>query len=428
MSIALALSDDDFADEIVTWSGRIAAGEARLLELVAEFNARQAWGGSGLLSCAHWLTWRTGLAPGAAREKVRVARALRELPEVMAAFGAGRLSFSQVRAITRVATTEDQQRWIDCARWSTAAQLERLVRGIRRARSIEEAKADPQRAAFEMRTRTWYDDDGNLVITIKLPAEQGVIVTTALEGVRAELAAAAEVCVQAPGDLPAETVQDVSAETPSLADAMLEMARRTLGSQPSAGAKADLVAQVDPLSGWGRLRDGELLPPTSLVRVLRTLPGRDGTLRLRALTAADRRAHDAVRSRRDVPAPLRTMLGAIDGERCRFPGCTRHRTLHAHHVVYWSAGGSTDLDNLVLVCSRHHTLIHAQGFRLQLDPDRRLLVATADGVPIQPHPVLPWRCATELDASIGPDVLPPDLVDAHLDLRYAVSVLMQQAA
>lgn len=69
------LSDLELADLITTWSGRMAAGEARLLAYIGEFDEREAWGGPGLLSCAHWLTWKTGLSAGAAREKVRVARA-----------------------------------------------------------------------------------------------------------------------------------------------------------------------------------------------------------------------------------------------------------------------------------------------------------------------------------------------------------------
>ena len=102
------ITDAQLADEILTWSGRIAAGEAELLARIGEFDAREAWGGHGLLSCAHWLSWKTGLSPSAAREKVRVARALRELPQVQDVFAAGRMSYSQVRVITRVATPEEQ--------------------------------------------------------------------------------------------------------------------------------------------------------------------------------------------------------------------------------------------------------------------------------------------------------------------------------
>ena len=99
------------------------------------------------------------------------------------------------------------------------------------------------------------------------------------------------------------------------------------------------------------MRDDELLPPSSLSSVLRTLPGR-GRRRLRPLTAADLRRHDRGRRQRLPSLALRELLGTLDGERCRYPGCTRRRKLHAHHVERWSEGGPTDLANLLLLCSR----------------------------------------------------------------------------
>lgn len=218
-----------------------------------------------------------------------------------------------------------------------------------------------------------------------------------------------------------------------MAQAFLAMARSVL-DQPNAVAarrsRASLTAQVDPLSGWGRLRDGEILPPTSLAAALRSLPGRGGGRALRPLTAADLRRYDLGRTQRRPSARLRELLGTVDGERCRFPGCTRRHRLHAHHVIFWRDGGSTDLANLILVCPRHHTLVHAQGFRLTLDEDRTLRVHTADGVRALHHPALPWSPPDEFDpqCAITADTLPPDTVEARLDLGYAVMVLMQQAA
>jgi hypothetical protein len=197
--------------------------------------------------------------------------------------------------------------------------------------------------------------------------------------------------------------------------------------------RPQLTAQIDPLSGWGRQPDGELLPPSSLRAVMRTLPGRGGVVRLRAVTDADLRRLDLGRSQRSVSNALRELLAALDGERCRFPGCTRHTTLHAHHVQFWSDGGATDLANLVLVCSRHHTLIHSQGFQLVLHADRRLTVATADGVPVLHHPAQPWGDPAELAVrgrgrDVSAETLPPDHCDARMDLGYVVSVVLAQAA
>jgi hypothetical protein len=138
-----SLTDNQLADEITTWAGRVAAGEARLLELIGEYDARGAWCGPGLLSCAHWLSWRLGIGLNAAREKVRVANRLRELPKLAAAFAAGKLSWSQVRAITRISDVLDEDDWILYARSMTGQQLERLVQAVNGARREEREAADP---------------------------------------------------------------------------------------------------------------------------------------------------------------------------------------------------------------------------------------------------------------------------------------------
>lgn len=431
------LSDQQMADEIATWAGRIAAGEARLLALVAEFDRREAWAGPGLLSCAHWLSWRLGMGLKAAHERVRVARALAALPRTAETFGQGQLSWTQVRAITRVATADDEQTYVEVARHATGAQLEKLVRGVRRARKIVADEVDPELAAHRMRTRVGYDEDGTLVVTMRLRAEDGAVVLAALEQARGELDNERR-DANVPESSAPDAAETVPATAPSrqatLAEGMVHLAGSYLAAQrvarPAAArrGRARLVAQVDPLSGWGRLADGELLPPTSLRAVLRCLPGRS---RLRPLLAADLSREDLGRSQR-LPSPaLRELLGAVDGERWRFPGCSRRRKLHAHHVVFWSDGGPTNLANLALLCSRHHTRVHAEGFALTLQPDRTLTVTTAAGLPVSPLPSLPWRPAAELELDIpavSASTLPPVTAGDRLDLSYAVAVLLQHAA
>lgn len=431
------LSDSEMADEITTWAGRIAAGEAHLVGLIGEFDRREAWSAVGMLSCAHWLSLRLGMGLKAAHERVRVSRALPFLPVTAEAFAGGRLSWTQVRAITRVAAAEDEQTYVDLARHATGAQIERLVRGVRRARRFVEDEADPRAAAHRMRTRISYDADGTLVLTVRMPAEQGAVMLAAVEQARAVLdrpAAAA----QSSAEDSAHAGDDDSAgkaERPVPAtqtDAVLHLARTfletTAATQPDVTrrSRSHLVAHLDPISGWARLHDGELLPASSVAAIGAPLPSPD---QMRPLTEADLTAADLGRAAREPSLALRELLGAVDGERCRFPGCTRHRRLHAHHLVYWSAGGRTDLANLLLLCSRHHTLVHAQGFRLNMRADRTLSVATADGVPVLHHPALPWQPAEDLDRdrSVTPTTLPPAAFDP-LDLRYAVAVLTQQAA
>lgn len=444
------LSDDQIADRIVTWAGRIAAAEAEQLQLIGEFDGREAWAGPGLLSCAHWLTWRTGLGPVAARERVRVARALRELPGIAGAFAAGGLSWSQARAITRVATADDEHTYVELCRNTTAAQLERVVRGVRRVHKAEQDDADPALAAHRLRSRTSYDADGSLVITLHVAAEVGAVVLAALEQIRTHLDASAQApSSPTPAPAPASHIDgaasaEASAEllgTVTLTDAFVEMSRLALEqlaqTRPAASRRqrAGLAVQVDPLSGWARLPDGELLPPGSLAKTsalgqaLKALPGRGGAPGLRPITASDLSRHDRGRTQRHPGQDLRDLLGVLDGERCRFPGCSRYRKLHAHHVTTWADGGATDLDNLVLLCGRHHTLVHQHGYQLTLHPDRRLTIRTTEGVRLLHHPALPWGDPAGIDPSgqIDAHTLPPQLVD-RLDLRYVVSVMARQAA
>src|SRR5579884_2810878 len=131
------LSLDELKDELASWTAHLSAGMCRWLELVAEFDRRGGWAESGVGSCAEWLAWRCALAPRAAREHVRVARRLSELPRIHACFARGELSYAKARALTRVATPENESELLELARVMTAAQLERAVRSYRRVTTAE---------------------------------------------------------------------------------------------------------------------------------------------------------------------------------------------------------------------------------------------------------------------------------------------------
>jgi hypothetical protein len=123
--------------DLVACAAQVFALEARFLTLIAAFDRRRGWSGVGVRSYAHWLSWRCGINLHAARERVRVARTLEHLPAVAAAFGQGRISYSKVRAITRVATPSDEHTWLDLAEAATATRVERIVAGYRRATTPE---------------------------------------------------------------------------------------------------------------------------------------------------------------------------------------------------------------------------------------------------------------------------------------------------
>src|SRR5262249_44701264 len=147
-------------DEIAELSAHLDAATARLLAMIREFDARGGWN-RGFRSCAHWLSWRIGLDMGAARERVRVERALGTLPRLAESLGRGELSYAKVRALTRVATPETEERLLRVGRGETAAHVELIVRGWRRM----DRKAEARESARQHASRALYvhrDEDGTL--------------------------------------------------------------------------------------------------------------------------------------------------------------------------------------------------------------------------------------------------------------------------
>ena len=156
---------DRLGDEIALLSAHIEAATGRLLDLIREFDARGGWG-NGFRSCAHWLSWRVGVGLGAARERVRVARALGTLPLMARALSRGELSYAKVRALTRVATPETEVRLLNVGRAGTASHVERIVRGWRRwtdTRRLARAHDSTHAVGFTStttRTARWSSGDG----------------------------------------------------------------------------------------------------------------------------------------------------------------------------------------------------------------------------------------------------------------------------
>ena len=166
--------------------GHINAATAHFLTLVAEFDRREGWAQHGMASCAQWLNWQCGIGAVAAREKVRTARALESLPKISAAFGEGRLSYSKVRALTRVATVETEDTLLHIALNGTAAHVERTVRGFRRVKRYLER--DEAEAMHERRYLSWRQDaDGSVRIEARLTPEVGEMLRKALEAAHAQL-------------------------------------------------------------------------------------------------------------------------------------------------------------------------------------------------------------------------------------------------
>jgi Domain of unknown function (DUF222)/HNH endonuclease len=391
-----ALPSERLEREIAELGGHINAATARWLALVGEFDRREAWAEWGCRSCTHWLSYRCGVSPAAAREQVRVARRLTELPHLRAAFGRGELCYSQVRAVTRVATPDTEADLLEIALHATAAQLETIVRAYRGVLEVELGdSSEEHRRRF---VRCEHDDDGALLIHARLPAEEGALVLKALEASREALRASAET-THSGDEHPVDGGEDERAGeaehdveklerfTPSNADALVLMARTAISHGPaeSTGDEHQIVVHVDAATlahdddGACELENGPALLPETARRL-----GCDGSV-VRILES-DGRPLSIGRKTRTLSPALRRALRSRD-RTCRFPGCCRHRYLHAHHIEHWAHGGRTDLSNLIQLCSHHHRLVHEGGYAVEKRAGGAVLFRRPDGrtVPAVPR-------------------------------------------
>src|SRR6266699_1002765 len=176
---------DRLGDEIAELSAHLDVATARLLELIRAFDARGGWN-TGFSSCAAWLSWRVGLDLGAARERVRVARALETLPLLAEALGHGQLSYAKVRALTRVATPETEARLLAVGRAGTAAHVERIVRGWRCVDRRAEAREAKHRHVSRA-LHVYHAEDGMVILRGRLEPEVGALLLQALAAARESL-------------------------------------------------------------------------------------------------------------------------------------------------------------------------------------------------------------------------------------------------
>jgi len=370
--------------EIAVLSSHISAATQRLLALIAEFDQLRGWELEGQRSCAHWLALRTGIDLGAAREKVRAARCLARLPLTSAAMARGELSFSQVRALTRVAEPENEAALLELACGVTTAQLERMIRSYRKGSRADEATRERERRASRM-VSVFPDEDGMYVLRGRLPPETGALLMRALE-------AAGDTLFRERG---AMTVEDTERDAAQRrADALGLLAERALDAgfgtiapdTPEMVVTADIAApdtspRPVPISGTRARRYQVVLHVDASTLQANGEPGRadleDGTHLSRETSrriacdasvvriTSDREGSvlNAGRSTRTISPALRRALDVRD-RGCRFPGCGLRFT-DAHHVQHWADGGATSLSNCLLLCAYHHTLVHEGGWRVE---------------------------------------------------------------
>jgi hypothetical protein len=369
--------------------GHLNAATYRFLALIAEFDRNACYERHGLVNTAQWLNWQCGIGTVAAREKVRVSRALEQLPEISASFARGELSYSKVRAMTRVATPANESVLLTVGLHGTAAHVEKLVRKYR----WTERRDAGQLAHAQYLERSldyFYDHSGMLILHGRLPAEIGAVVRKALD------AAVEELRESARGDVSAETSGRGEAESAAgqRADALLLLAERSLEHRgDDSGGTADryqVVVHVDHAVLTQAVVVDECEPhcceldegPALALATARRL-GCDATL-VGIVDGADGAPLDIGRKTRAIPPALARALRSRDGG-CRFPGCTRTRFTEGHHVRHWADGGDTKLGNLVTLCRFHHRLVHEGEFGLATTDDGVFVFTWPDGRRIAEH-------------------------------------------
>ena len=378
---------EDLSNEIAELSAHIQAATHRLLTLIREFDEVGGWH-EGFRSCAHWLAWRTGLELGAAREKVRVARALPELPQTAAALERGEVSYSKVRALSRVADAESEDHFLAVARHGTAAQLERVVRATRRAHlTVENNRAEQQQAARYLSWRS--EEDSTLRLEARLPAEDGARLLRALESAVNALALEANETTEG-GAGTEGNAQQAKGPREGIgarrADALLRLADGALAAGLPGCRAADkhrVVVHVDAAvladpSAEGRCDldgNGGGHAPVLSAETSRRLACDAQVVTI--VEDASGTPLDVGRAKRTLPSALRRALDSR-APRCEFPGCEHERYLEAHHIEHWASGGATKLSNLAQLCAFHHRAVHEGGWQLAREP-QGAVVATCEG-------------------------------------------------
>ena len=443
------LSVDELGARIVDGAGRLAAATSRWLVLVAQFDVREGYLSFGLASTAQWLTHACGIAQRTAVEHVRVARSLRLFPRLVEEMGAGRLSFSQVRAISRIAEPGEDalvDELIEAAQHATVAQLEVVVRGLRTVDHNEKA-TDPG----EYLKQSW-TSDSRWQLLARLDPERGALVTAVLDAI-------------------------VERDGGSLADALVslvEIGLASLGDEqnPPRALRGDEhaavvihldAARVPPRSAERDTDDGSLpqspqydpdqmsVPrsaerdPWDVPTVARPYarvaggPGLPDRVVLRLLCEGRIRTviHDAANNVLDVgrshrlvtDRQYRALLLRQHGH-CAHPGCPNTKNLHAHHRIHWIHGGRTDLNNLLLLCERHHVAHHAGEFEILTLGAGKFRFLSSDGRDLSASLRASANAGThpieDEHADIAPGAATSQWDGQRLDRHYAISVLAQR--
>lgn len=412
MEIDLAVLEDRIATQAATLD---AATHALLADL-RTWDEAKAWATQGARSCADWLSWRVGWSGTTAREHVRVARKLGELPAIDAALQRGEVSYCKVRAITRVATPANEQMLLEDARLTTGAQLDKICRklgGVLRNEQVQSEASDRERRYVRRAER----EDGMVRIEAVLHPEEAALVWAALEATARSLSRGpADASAEAQGsDWPPEAAAErPPIEQPSVgpgelpcvpgfdrAHALVIIAERVLRGERVSRSPVELVitttraALEDPGPGDVAIAHDATCISTTATRRLACDAG------VVEMVVDERGTPlDVGRRSRTVNAQLKRALEQRD-HTCRFPGCACRIFTEAHHIEHWIDGGQTKLSNLVRLCGHHHRFVHEYGYSIELDRDLSPLFVAPDGRCV-PTAQVASPASLNYDAAISP--------------------------
>jgi hypothetical protein len=369
---------------ILILCGRINTATYELLVLVREFDERAGWLKWGMQNCAEWLAWRCDFSMTTALEKVRVAHALKWLPAISQGFSTGTLSYSKVRALTRVANRHNENDLLSFALRHSAAHVAERCRELRCG---TDASTDEAARAFANRSlRIRRDHQRSMMsITIELPIDAGELLEKALDKARDD------VCLQVPD------LVDTSWSTRQ-ADALVNVLKGYLHGDDTSSHSDDYLVTIHvDQSALAGQEGRSALPIESVKRICC-----DG----HAVVLTENEKGEPLsigRKTRLVPKAIERALHARDHGCCRFPGCGNRRYLHSHHVEHWSNGGETSLGNLMLLCTKHHTLVHEGGFRIERDFRNRWSFLRPDGIAV---PECGYRSSDRVDDAEAYEIPP----------------------
>jgi hypothetical protein len=335
-------------ERILSLSTHINAATYELLVMIREFDERGGCLKWGLDCTAKWLAWRCDVSMATAREKVRVAQALKHLPLVSVAFSTGELSYSKVRSLTRVATAENEEDLVAFALRNTASHVAGYCRELRMGAPTSLGVAERAYCNRSLRTRR-DTDRGVMFVSVELPLETGELLEKALDKARDDE------CLKIPD------LVDTSWNKRQ-ADAFVTMLREYLqGGEANSNSDNYLVnIHVDQSALAGDV--GRSSVPIETVKRLCC----DGKAVVMTETK-DGEPLSIGRKSRIVPKGIERAVRARDNHSCRFPGCSNKRFVDIHHIEHWANGGETAVNQLMLLCSKHHTLVHEGGFRIDKD-------------------------------------------------------------